>query len=42
MSPSWSHDPAPVRIAAFHRYQCKVCKRWVSYSEETGKWFHMS
>jgi hypothetical protein len=35
------HRIEPELIEMFHRYQCEVCKSWISYSEETGKWRHL-
>lgn len=35
------HQIEPELIEMFNRYQCKACKSWISYSEETGKWRHL-
>jgi hypothetical protein len=35
------HKLVPEFIEMFRRYQCKVCKVWVGYSEWDGKWRHL-
>jgi hypothetical protein len=37
-----THAIEPKLIPMMHRYQCDVCKRFVRYDEELGKWLHQS
>jgi hypothetical protein len=34
------HEIHPQYLAMYHRYQCRICKVFISYSEETGRWSH--
>jgi hypothetical protein len=35
------HAIVPQYVEAEHRYQCEICKAWINYSEETGRWSYM-
>lgn len=35
-----SHKIESEYLPMFRRYQCRICKSWIRYSEEDGKWHH--
>jgi hypothetical protein len=34
------HAIKPEFVPVNRRYQCRMCKTWVHYSEAEGRWFH--